>query len=164
MKVVAAASVTVGGALCWALLLPGLGWLGPDVVEDVLGGPGSRCCRGAALGLGLGFGCGLRLWCGDGFGWLLGGGLAFRLDCERGLRWGVGLGRGGGARGGDGFGGPFGRFFPRLRGWSAGRERSGVADEVGVVVEAVESEAEERAVGDGGGLLAAGAGVGCWVL
>ena len=39
-----------------------------------------------------------------------------------------------------------------------------VADEVVVVVEVVESEAEERAVGDGGGPWAAGAGVGCWVL
>ena len=39
-----------------------------------------------------------------------------------------------------------------------------VVDEVVVVVEVVESEAEERAVGDGGGPWAAGAGVGCWVL
>ena len=39
-----------------------------------------------------------------------------------------------------------------------------VADEMVVVVEVVESEAEERAVGDGGGPWAAGAGVGCWVL
>ena len=34
-----------------------------------------------------------------------------------------------------------------------------VVDEVVVVVEVVESEAEERAVGDGGGSLASGAGV-----
>ena len=39
-----------------------------------------------------------------------------------------------------------------------------VADEVVVVVEVVESEVEERAVGDGGRPLAAVAGVGCWVL
>ena len=39
-----------------------------------------------------------------------------------------------------------------------------VVDEVVVVVEVVESEAEERAVGDGGGPWASGAGVGCWVL
>ena len=39
-----------------------------------------------------------------------------------------------------------------------------VADEVVVVVEVVESEAEERAVGYGGGPWAVGAGVGCWVL
>ena len=37
-------------------------------------------------------------------------------------------------------------------------------DEVVVVVEVVESEAEERAVGDGGGPWESGAGVGCWVL
>ena len=39
-----------------------------------------------------------------------------------------------------------------------------VADEVVVVVEVVESEARERAVGDGRGSWAAGVGVGCWVL
>ena len=39
-----------------------------------------------------------------------------------------------------------------------------VVDEVVVVVELVESEAEQRAVGDGGGSWASGAGVGCWVL
>ena len=39
-----------------------------------------------------------------------------------------------------------------------------VVDEVVVVVEVVESEAEKRAVGDGGGPWASGAGVGCWVL
>ena len=38
-----------------------------------------------------------------------------------------------------------------------------VVDEVVVVVEVVESESEERAVGDGGGPWASGAGVGCWV-
>ena len=37
MEVVAVASVTAGGAPCWALLPPGLGWLGLDVIEDVLG-------------------------------------------------------------------------------------------------------------------------------
>ena len=39
-----------------------------------------------------------------------------------------------------------------------------LADQVVVVVEVVESEAEERAVRDGGEPWAAGAGVGCWVL
>ena len=39
-----------------------------------------------------------------------------------------------------------------------------VVDELVMVVEVVESEAEERAVGDGGGPWASGAGVGCWVL
>ena len=39
-----------------------------------------------------------------------------------------------------------------------------VVDGVVVVVEVGESEAKERAVGNGGGSWAAGAGVGCWVL
>ena len=47
MKVVAVASVTAGGAPRWALLPSGLGRLWPDVVEDVFGGRGSRCRRGA---------------------------------------------------------------------------------------------------------------------
>ena len=51
-----------GGAPCWALLRPDLGWLGPEVVEDVLGGSGLRCRRGAGLGLGLGSGHGLTPW------------------------------------------------------------------------------------------------------
>ena len=39
-----------------------------------------------------------------------------------------------------------------------------LVDEVVVVMEVVESEAERRAVGDSGGSWASGAGVGCWVL
>ena len=39
-----------------------------------------------------------------------------------------------------------------------------VVDEVVAVVEVVEPEAEERALGDGGGSWAAGAGVACWVM
>ena len=120
MKVVAAAWVTFWGGTCWVLLLPGLGWLGPEVVEDVLGGSGWRCCRGVGLRLGLGFGSGLRLWCADGFGWLLGGGLGLLPGCGRGLRWGVGPGSGVVACGGNGFGGLFGRLPPRPGGWCAG--------------------------------------------
>ena len=112
MKVVAAASVTVWGAPCWVLLPPGLGRLGPNVIEDVLRGSGSRCRRGAGFGLGFGLGCGLRLWRADGYGWLFGGGLGFRLGRGCGPRRGVGLGGGGVARCGDGFGGPFGRRPP----------------------------------------------------
>ena len=114
-----------GGAPCWALLLPGLGWLGPEVVEDVLGGSSSRCGRGAGLGLGLGFGCRLRPWCADGFQWLLAGGLGLMPGCRRGLRWGVGLGGGGIPRGGDRFRDRFGRLSPGLRGWCAGQGRGG---------------------------------------
>ena len=53
LKVVVPASVTVGGAPYWTLLLPGHGWLRPEVVEDVLRELGSRCCRGPGLGLAL---------------------------------------------------------------------------------------------------------------
>ena len=46
----------------------------------------------------------------------------------------------------------------------AGQLVEQLADEVVVVVDAVELEAEERDVGDGGGSRVAGAGAGCWVL
>ena len=105
-----------GGVPCWALLLPDLGWLGPEAVEDVLGGWSWRCRCGAGLGLELGFGCGLSLACANGFEPLLGGGLGFRLGCGCRFHWGVGFGSGGVARGGEGFRGPFGRLSPRLGG------------------------------------------------
>ena len=161
-----------GGAPCWALLPPGLGWLGLNVIEDVLGGSGSRCRRGAGLGLGLGFGCGLRPRRADGFEQLRGGGLEFRPSCGR-----VCLGGGGGLVGacalaaagllavGTGLGARLGGF-PRSLGGGVLDEDVVVlvVDEVVVVVEVVESEAEQRAVEDGGGPWAAGAGAGCWVL
>ena len=148
-----------GGALCWALLPPCLGRLGLNVIEDVLGGPGSRCRRGAGFGLGFGLGCGLRSWRSDGFGWLFGGCLGFRLGQGCGPRRGVGLGGGGVARGGGGFGSAFGRCPCGLGGGVLDEDVVVVVDEVVVVVEVVESEAEERAVGDGGGSWASGAGV-----
>ena len=40
-----------GGAPFWVLLPLGLRRLGPNVIEDFLGGSGSRCRRGARLGL-----------------------------------------------------------------------------------------------------------------
>ena len=120
MKVVAVASVMAGGALCWALLPQGLGWLGLNVIEEVLGGSASRCRRRAGLGFGLGFGCWLRPRRADGFGRLLGGSLGFRPGSGRGPRRGVGLGGSGVADGGDGFGGPLGRFPPLFGGLSAG--------------------------------------------
>ena len=76
----------------------------------------------------------------------------------------MGLGGGGVARGGGGFGGPFGRCPRGLGGGVLDEDVVVVVDEVVVVVEVVESEAEERAVGDGRGPWASGAGVGCWVL
>ena len=69
-----------GGAPRWALLPSGLGRLGPDVVEDILGGPGSRCRRGAGFGLGFGLGCGS----------LFGGGLGLQI-CKRSGFWQVDL-------------------------------------------------------------------------
>ena len=153
-----------GGAPCWELLLPGLGWLGPEVVEEVLGGWGLRCRCGARLGLPFGLGSGPRPWCVDGFGWLLGGGLGFWPGCGCGFRWGVGLGGGGGARGGDEFGGLFGMPSPRLGAGVLDKDVVVVADEVVVAVEVLELEAEERNVGVGGGSRAVGGGVGCWVL
>ena len=164
MDVMAAAWVMCGGAMCWALLPPGLGWLGLNLIKDVLGGSGLRCRRSAELWLGLGFGCGLRSRRANWFGWLLGGGLGFRPGCGRGPRRGVGLRGGGFARGGDGFGGLFGRFPRGLGGGMLDEDVVVVVDEVVVVVEVVESEAEERAVGDGGGPWAAGAGVRCLIL
>ena len=155
MKVVAAASVTVGGAPCCALLPPSLGRLGPNVIEDVLGGPGSRCRRGAGFGLGfdLAAGCG-RGALTDlggcfaavlGFGWVAGVGLAgaWALAAAGLLAVGAGLGA-------------------RLGGVPRGlldEDVVVVVDEVVLGVEVVESEAEERAVGDGGGSWASGAGV-----
>ena len=117
---------------------------------------------------GLGFGLGLAAGCGRGaltglggclaavlgFGWVRGAGLvgAWALAAAGLLAVGTGLG----ARLGG---------FPRgLEGGLLGEDVVVVVDEVVVVVEVVESEAEERAVGDGGGPWASGAGVGYWVL
>ena len=117
---------------------------------------------------GLGLGLGLAAVCGRGaptglagclaavlgFGWVAGAGLvgAWALAAAGLLAVGMGLG----ARLGS---------FPRgLGGGVLDEDVVVVVDEVVVVVEIVESEAEGRAVGDGGGPWASGAGVGCWVL
>ena len=117
---------------------------------------------GFRLGLGLAAGCGRGVPTGQGgclaavfgFGRAAGGGFVrARALAAAGL---LAVGTGSGARlGGSprGFGGVV-----------LDKDVVVVADEVVVVVEVVESEAEERAVGDGGGPWAAGAGVGCWVL
>ena len=65
---------------------------------------------------------------------------------------------------GTGLGARLGGFPRGLGGGVLDEDVVVVVDEVVVVVEVVVSEAEERAVGDGGGLWAAGAGVRCWVL
>ena len=117
---------------------------------------------GSGLGLGLAAGCGRGALTGlggclaavVGFGWVGGAGLvgAWALAAAGLLAVGTGLGArlGGVPRG--------------LGGGVLDKNVVVVVDEVVVVVEVVESQAEERAVGDGGGPWASGAGVGCWVL
>ena len=116
-----------------------------------------RCRRGTGLGLGFGLGCGLRSWrlaAVLSFGWVAGAGLvgAWALAAAGFLALGAGL---------------WARLGGFPRGLGAGvldENLMVVVDEVVVLVEVVELEAEERAVGDGGGPWASGAGVGCWVL
>ena len=148
-----------GGASRWALLPSGLGRLGPNVIEDVLGGPARAAvvARGLDLGLGLAAGCGRGALTGLGgclaavlgFGWVVGVGFvgAWALAVAGLLALGAGLGArlGGVPRG--------------LGGGVLDEDVVVVVDEVVVVVEVVESEAEERAVGDVGGSWASGAGV-----
>ena len=111
-------------------------------------GLAAGCGRGALTGLG---GCLAAVF---GFGWVAGVGLvgAWALAAAGllavGTRFGARLG-----------GVPLG-----LGGGVLDEDMVVVLDEVVVVVEVVESEAEERAVGDGGGPWVSGAGVGCWVL
>ena len=105
------------------------------------------CGRGALMGLG---GCLAAVL---GFGWVAGAGLvgAWALAAAGLLAVGTGLGA---------------RLGGVPRGLGVGvldEDVVVVADEVVVVVEVVESEAEERAVGDGGGPWASGAGVGFWL-
>ena len=115
---------------------------------DLSLGLAAGCGRGALTGLG---GCLAAVL---GFGWVAGAGLvgAWALAAAGLLAVRTGLG----AR----FGG-----VPRGLGIAVLDEDVVVVmDEVVVVVEVVESEAEERAVGDGGGPWASWTGVGCWVL
>ena len=112
---------------------------------------------GLGLGLGLAAGCGRgvltglagRLAAVLGFGWVVGVGFvgAWALAAAGLLAVGAGLEAclGGVPRG--------------LGGGVLDEDVVVVVDEVVVVVEVVESEAEERAVGDGGGSWASGAGV-----
>ena len=107
------------------------------------------------LGLAAGCGCGALTGLGGclaavlGFGWVAGVGLvgAWALAAAGLLAVGAGLG----ARSG---------CVPRgLGGGVLDEDVVVVVDEVVLVLEVVESEAEERAVGDGGGSWASGAGV-----
>ena len=117
---------------------------------------------GFDLGLGLAAGCSRGTLTG------LGG----RLAAVLGIGWVAGVGPVGApalaAAGllavGAGLGAHLGGVPCRLGGGVLAEDVVVVVDKVVVVVEVVESEAEERAVGDGGGPWASGAGVGCWVL
>ena len=112
---------------------------------------------GLSFGLGVAAGCGRgvltglggRLAAVSGFGWVVGVGFvwAWALAAAGLLAVGAGLEArlGGVPRG--------------LGGGVLDEDVVVVVDEVVVVVEVVESEAEERAVGDGGGSWASGAGV-----
>ena len=153
-----------GGAPCWVLLPPGLGWLGLNVIEDVLGGSGLRCRRGARLGLWLGFGCGLRRGAPTGLGGCLAAVLGFGRAAGAGLVGAWALAAAGLFAMETGSGARFGGFPCGLGDGVLDENVVVGVDGVVVVVEVVESEAEERTVGDGRGPLAARAGVGCWGL
>ena len=112
---------------------------------------------GLGLGLGLAAGCGRgvlaglggRLAAALGFGWVVGVGFvgAWALAAARLLPVGAGLEA---------------RLGGVPRGLGSGvldEDVVVVVDEVVVVVEVVESEAEDKAVGDGGGSWVSGAGV-----
>ena len=119
-----------------------------------------------APGLGLGFG--LAAGCGRGAPTGLGGCLAavlgFGRAADAGLVGAWALAAAGWLAVGTGLGARLGGF-PRGMGVGVLDEAVVVVvDEVVVVVEVMESEAEKRAVGDGGGPWAAGASVGCWIL
>ena len=120
-----------------------------------------------ASGLGLGLGLGLAAGCGRGAtgpGGFLAAVLGFGRAAGVGWAGAWALAAAGLLAVGTGLGACLGGFPRGLGGGVLDEDVVVVADEVVVVGEVLESEAEERAVGDGGGPWAAGAGVGCSVL
>ena len=117
---------------------------------------------------GLGLGLGVAAGCGCGAPTGLGGCLAAVLGRGRaagaGLVGAWALAAAGLLAVGTGSGACLEGFPCGLRGGVLDEDVMVVPDEVGLVLEVVKSEAEERAVGDGRGPWAAGRGVGCWVL
>ena len=117
---------------------------------------------------GLGLGLELAAGCGRGVPTVLGGCLAAALGFGRaagaGLVGAWALAMAGLPAVGTGLGARLGGFPRGLGGGGLDADVVVVVDEVVVVVEVVESKAEERAVRDRGGSWAARAGVGCWVL
>ena len=159
IKVAAVASVTVGGRRAGRCCLRAWDGWGRMSERTSSGGRAGAVvvAPGLDLGLGLAAGCGRGALTGLGgclaavlgFGWVAGVGLVgvWALAAAGLLAVGACLG----ARLGG---------VPRGLGVGVLDEDVVVAvDEVVVVVEVVESEAEERAVGDGGGFWASGAGV-----
>ena len=125
--------------------------------------------RAAVVTLGLDFGLGLAAGCGRGAQTGLDGCVAAVLGFGRaagvGLVGACALAAAGSLVVGTGLGARLGGFTRGFGGDVLDEDMVVVVvDEVVVVVEVVESEAEERAMGDGGGPWAARAGVGCWVL
>ena len=161
MKVMAAATVTVAGAvLCAAASGPGMA--------------GAECRRGCPRGVGLALPWWRRAWASA---WVrlrvavaasrrvrvaawrrpwVSAWLRARPSSPRGP-WR----RRGCSRWGPVLGASFGGFPCGLADGVLDEDVVVVADEVVVVVKVVESEAEERAVGDGAGPCAAGASIGC---
>ena len=116
----------------------------------------------------MGLGSGLAAGCGrgtpKGFGGCLAAVLGFGRVAGAGLVRAWALAAAGLLAVGTGLAARLGGFPCGLRGGVLDEDVGLVVDGVVVVVEVVESEAEERAVGDGGGPWASGAGVGFWVL
>ena len=153
MKVAAAASVTVGGrrARCCCLQA----WYGWGRMSERTSSGGRA--RAAVVAPGWGLGLGLAAGCGPGAPTGLGGCLAAVF----GFSWAAGAGLvGAWALAAAGLLAVETCLRVRLGG-QLDENMVVVLDEVAVVVEVVESEAEERAVGDGGGPWASAAGAGC---
>ena len=117
---------------------------------------------GLGSGLGLAAGCGRSAL--TGLGGCLAAVLGFGRAAGAGLVGAWALAAAGLLAVGTGLGARLGGFPRGLGGRVLDKDVAVVVDKVVVVVEVVESEAEKRAVDDGGGPWAAGAGVGCWVL
>ena len=122
----------------------------------------------AVVALGFGLGLGLAAGCDrgalTGFGGCSAAVLGFGCVAGVGLVGACALAVAGLLAVGKGLGARLGGFPRGLGSGVLDEDVVVVVDEVVVVVEFVESEAEERAVGDGGGPWASGAGVECLVL
>ena len=178
MKLVAAASLTAEGrraGRCFRQVWDGWGWRlwrtsSRGWVRTVVAAPG--------LGLGLGFAAGWGRGAVTGFGGCLavvlnfgrGAGAGFARVCRRpawpvaGCEAAAALAVAGAPPVGTGLGACLGDFAHRLGGGVLDEDVVVEVDEVLVVVEVVELEAEETDVGDGGGFRMAGAGAGFSVL